>query len=314
MRGTDQDPAPRHGLRDGSRPGRMLRRCPSVTRGLAAALPRRLDAHRRRDRDSGGAVGAVSGSTRSATPSSRPRSHGCSRHVRSTHQRSRSRPATGPSVLTGTAGASTGRWNGAYRAVQPLDFSALVTPGEYRIVVPGDPPVRSPWFQVGSAWQLVDPLIADVVAFFQTQRDGPDVIAGDLDRQPSHLNDSTRGAVRLADVSRSRLGCHRWRPDTPGRHHRPRRVAGSMPATSSSSATPRRTRTPCCGQRSASWVRRRPPTLTAGGAVRAGLAGQGMAPRYRGARSPGRASGPATPRARTSATTTCGACRSWTTA
>ena len=97
----------------------------------------------------------------------------------------------GTIAFTGTAGVSTGHWNGRYRAVQPLDFSDLQGPGEYRIVVPGEPPVHSPWFQVGSAWQLVDPLLGDVVSFFQAQRDGSDVIAGDLGRKPSHLNDST---------------------------------------------------------------------------------------------------------------------------
>jgi hypothetical protein len=97
----------------------------------------------------------------------------------------------GTVAFTGTAGVSTGRWNDAYRAVQPLDFSDLQGPGEYRIVVPAEPPVHSPWFQIGSTSQVVDPLIGDVVTFFQAQRDGPDVIAGDLGRKPSHLNDAT---------------------------------------------------------------------------------------------------------------------------
>ena len=99
--------------------------------------------------------------------------------------------AAGGQALTGTVGASSGAWNKRYTAVQPLDISALTTPGTYRIVV-GDPVnVTSPSFAIGSAPELFGPRVDDAVAFFQAQRDGPDVIAGDLGRQPSHLNDST---------------------------------------------------------------------------------------------------------------------------
>ncbi len=193
----------------------------------------------------------------------------------------------GTVAFSGKAGASTGRWNQEYRAVQPLDFSDLVTPGEYRIVVPGDPPSHSPWFPVASAWQLVDPLIGDVVAFFQAQRDGPDVIPGDLGRQPSHLNDSAAAVYAWPSypdpdsdaidgdlvptgahdrprgwlVRRRRL--HQVQP-----HHGVRRrpaVGGRARARCSGALEPR-----------------------AGGPVRAGLAGEDMAPRHRGRRPPGR--------------------------
>lgn len=110
-------------------------------------------------------------------------------HVRS-GQRFRVEDRDGKVVFQGTAGRSRARWNGSYGAVQPLDFSRFKRTGEYRIVVPGSPTVRSPWFQVGAAWQLVDAPIGDIVSFFQAQRDGPDVIAGALGRQPSHLNDA----------------------------------------------------------------------------------------------------------------------------
>ncbi len=95
----------------------------------------------------------------------------------------------GKVAFTGTAGPSNGRWSPTFHAVQPLDFSPLQRAGEFRIVVPGKPAIRSPWFRMGSAWELVDPLVGDVVTFFQAQRDGPDVIPGALGRVPSHLND-----------------------------------------------------------------------------------------------------------------------------
>lgn len=105
----------------------------------------------------------------------------------------------GTVAFTATAGTSTGRWNRVYRAVQPLDFSDLRRPGEYRIIVPGNPGAASPWFRIGAAWQLVDPLIGDTVTFFQAQRDGPDVIPGDLGRKPSHLNDSAAAMYQWPD-------------------------------------------------------------------------------------------------------------------
>jgi hypothetical protein len=96
---------------------------------------------------------------------------------------------SGTVVLTGAAGASRGRWNARYGAVQPLDLSALTTPGTYRVVVAGPPAASSPPFRVDTPAALFAPRVADVVSFFQAQRDGADVIAGPLHRAPSHLND-----------------------------------------------------------------------------------------------------------------------------
>jgi Cellulase N-terminal ig-like domain len=58
--------------------------------------------------------------------------------------------ASGVVVLNGTAGPSRGRWNARYGAVQPLDLTALTTPGTYRIEVAGPPAAESPPFAVGS--------------------------------------------------------------------------------------------------------------------------------------------------------------------
>jgi len=92
----------------------------------------------------------------------------------------------GRTVLSGTAGTSRGSWNGAYGAVQPLDLSALRAAGTYRVRVGA---VVSPPFRVARAASLFVPRVADVVAFFQAQRDGSHVIPGPLHRRPSHLND-----------------------------------------------------------------------------------------------------------------------------
>jgi hypothetical protein len=87
-------------------------------------------------------------------------------------------------VLRGHAGRSRGRWNRRFRAVQPLDLSALRAPGTYRLRVAG---ATSPRFRVGD--DLMLPRVGETVQFFQAQRDGADVIAGQLHRRPAHLND-----------------------------------------------------------------------------------------------------------------------------
>ena len=97
--------------------------------------------------------------------------------------------ATGSAVATGTVGVDDGDWNEAYPAVHRLDLSAIHEPGTYRVAVGGAVQATSPFFRVASSAELFRSRVGDAVAFFQAQRDGPDVIAGDLHRQPSHLND-----------------------------------------------------------------------------------------------------------------------------
>jgi Glycosyl hydrolase family 9/Cellulase N-terminal ig-like domain len=94
-------------------------------------------------------------------------------------------------VFHGHAGASRGAWNAGFRSTQPLRFSGLRTAGTYHIEVRGAVRADSPDFQIGTRAALFDPRVADTVAFFQVQRDGSDVIAGPLDRQPAHLNDAS---------------------------------------------------------------------------------------------------------------------------
>jgi hypothetical protein len=94
--------------------------------------------------------------------------------------------ARGRTVLGGRVGRPTGGWNARYRAVHPIDVSALRRPGSYRIVVGGLAP--SPWFRVATRRALFRRLVDDTVHFFQVQRDGANVPAR-LDRRPSHLTD-----------------------------------------------------------------------------------------------------------------------------
>ncbi|MFB9907961.1 glycoside hydrolase family 9 protein [Allokutzneria oryzae] len=89
-------------------------------------------------------------------------------------------------VLRGKAGASLGGWNGRFTSVRPLDLSSLNLPGRYRVKVGG---ATSPEFAVGSAEDLFRPWVDKTVQFFQTQRDGADVVPGAFDRKASHLAD-----------------------------------------------------------------------------------------------------------------------------
>jgi glycosyl hydrolase family 9/cellulase-like Ig domain-containing protein len=91
--------------------------------------------------------------------------------------------ANGHVVLRGHAGGNRGRWNRRFRAVQALDVSAVRTPGRYRLRAAG----ATTRFRVGTA--LFHPRVAEAVEFFRAQRDGADVIPGQLHRRPAHLND-----------------------------------------------------------------------------------------------------------------------------
>ncbi|GAB7046798.1 glycoside hydrolase family 9 protein [Catenuloplanes indicus] len=97
--------------------------------------------------------------------------------------------SAGATVLSGTAGASRGSWNSGYTGVSAIDFSAVTTPGTYTIQIAGV--TTSPAFTVGSGADLYAPVAATMTTFFQTQRDGTDVVPGSLNRQPAHLADSS---------------------------------------------------------------------------------------------------------------------------
>ncbi|OLB81315.1 MAG: glycoside hydrolase [Actinobacteria bacterium 13_2_20CM_2_71_6] len=99
--------------------------------------------------------------------------------------------SAGTKVLTGTVGSSRGAWNTKYKAVYPINFSAVRAPGTYHITVGGAASGASPSFAIADAASLYSKAIADGVAFFQVQRDGPDVISGQTNRKPSHLNDKS---------------------------------------------------------------------------------------------------------------------------
>jgi endoglucanase len=100
--------------------------------------------------------------------------------------------SSGSVVASGAVGStSRGSWNAQYPQVYDVTFSGLKTPGRYHLVVQGGATAISPSFSIASPSSLYGPVVANGVAFYQVQRDGAEMTAGGLDRQPSHLTDSS---------------------------------------------------------------------------------------------------------------------------
>lgn len=92
----------------------------------------------------------------------------------------------GTVAFRGLGGADRGPWSAAFPHVYPLDFTALATPGAYRVEAVGQ---SSPAFQIAN--DLYAPLAADAVTYLRANRDGEDVDPSLLSRAPSHLLDRT---------------------------------------------------------------------------------------------------------------------------
>jgi endoglucanase len=106
--------------------------------------------------------------------------------------------SSGAKVLTGSVGAtSRGAWNASYKDVYPISFGGLTKPGTYHITVSGGATGSSPKFTIADASSLYRKAIADGVSFFQVQRDGPDVIAGQTNRKPAHLHDASASVYAI---------------------------------------------------------------------------------------------------------------------
>jgi len=102
--------------------------------------------------------------------------------------------ATGGTALRVRAGRDRGAWNNRWLHAYTLDLSALRTPGTYRIVLEQAPEISSPSFAVGEAGYAS--LAANELSFLREQRDGAEVDSSLLDRQASHLTDSSASVYR----------------------------------------------------------------------------------------------------------------------
>ncbi|HZL49070.1 MAG TPA: glycoside hydrolase family 9 protein [Solirubrobacteraceae bacterium] len=111
--------------------------------------------------------------------------------------------AQGQTVLRARVGPDRGAWNRRWRHAYALDFSALHTPGTYRIVLEQAPQIHSPSFVVGGTSYTL--LAARELSFLREQRDGTEVDSSLLDRQPSHLADSSASVYRTPVYRNDRL-------------------------------------------------------------------------------------------------------------
>ncbi len=92
-------------------------------------------------------------------------------------------------VYRGSSADDVGAWNSAYQAVYQLNFSGVSAPGSYRVRLLSPAAAVSPSFAVGTGSQLYGQLVDNAVQYFTSERDGPDVDPGVLDRQPANLTD-----------------------------------------------------------------------------------------------------------------------------
>jgi endoglucanase len=115
------------------------------------------------------------------------------------------RDARNTVVLSGTVGARLGSWNQTYAFVHPIDFSQISAPGIYTLTVATPGAVPSPAFRIDSGQAVYGQALANALAFYQTERDGPGYIpnANGLRTAPGHLNDATARAYVTPAVNSS---------------------------------------------------------------------------------------------------------------
>jgi endoglucanase len=91
-------------------------------------------------------------------------------------------------ILRGRVGRPLGRWSRRFPHVYPIDLSALSTPGTYTVWLGK---VRSPSFRLAGGSALYSRLLGNAISYYESVRDGADVISGPLHRRASHLRDRT---------------------------------------------------------------------------------------------------------------------------
>jgi endoglucanase len=99
--------------------------------------------------------------------------------------------AAGATAFSGPIGANLGSWSTAFPFVYALDFDPVMSPGTYTVSVTGPVSATSPSFRIDAPAALYASPLANALAFYQTERDGPNFIASSLRTAAAHLNDRT---------------------------------------------------------------------------------------------------------------------------
>jgi endoglucanase len=99
-------------------------------------------------------------------------------------------------------GADQGAWSSTYTHVYAMDFDSVHREGSFHIVVSaGAMRVRSPVFRIDTAARLYATAMANSLAFYQNERDGPNFIPSALRTAPGHLNDAHAMTYLIPDVN-----------------------------------------------------------------------------------------------------------------
>lgn len=88
---------------------------------------------------------------------------------------------------------NAGSWTTTYTNTYLLDFSSVTNSGVYEIHVAASVNATSPPVTIGMAPALYRPLLTNALFYFQSSRDGPNVITNVISRLPSHTNDEAAG-------------------------------------------------------------------------------------------------------------------------
>jgi endoglucanase len=115
------------------------------------------------------------------------------------------RNASNATVFSGTVGPKLGSWSRAYSFVHPIDFGSVTTAGTYTIAVSGAVAAASPQFKIDSGQNVYGEVLANALAFYQTERDGANYVpnANGLRTAPAHLNDKTARAYLTPNANSS---------------------------------------------------------------------------------------------------------------
>ena len=84
---------------------------------------------------------------------------------------------------------NAGSWTTTFTNTYLLDFSSVTYSGVYTIQVASTVNATSPPVSIGTAPALYRPLLTNALFYFQSSRDGPNVITNVISRKPSHTND-----------------------------------------------------------------------------------------------------------------------------
>ena len=103
-------------------------------------------------------------------------------------------------AASGTARRDLGWWSKRYSRVWAVSFTAVRTPGRYRIGLAADPAVVSPWFEIGPAAHIYARPLANARYFYQNERDGADFVKTPLRTAPGDLNDENAMTYRTPPV------------------------------------------------------------------------------------------------------------------